>query len=840
MAPALSESSQCQVPESPPTASSPPVEVDHPEGYLSVKRDLTSGYLHPGLTYADAVDSFTSAAAAADYSPTQRMSCTPQRVTLSTSCGREIQIPGPVEGKFHPKVSNGITAAVGLVTALHSEASTITASQKTIDRTGTSKVALRDRSLDDVRQREWEMRRRQQAILRRLRRLQTRLVVKNIKDQLERLVQYGVENLQVQSVHRTQDPFLVGLYKELEELPNLGSLSISALLNLVRKIEQASVSVPLRQISYAGHFGVDSVNGVTNSVPSVIVRWKSSRDASRVLDAAARLSKQTQTCEPDEDDLTDSSSGGESCDEFDGYKKKQHLISVNDSHASDYSGTPPQLEKRALWKWATDRASLASKWCWLQLQLADLDLKLKKYKELSSQLNGEKEWAEQDCCARVVPLLRYPRRKRHSLHLGPGSRCLCMDSCPPKDDPIQDHSYSKLRKRSFWENVASCDVSYHHVLSLPEDVTLGAQLQGLLKVDERKRMGLFQELSSSIPQRNDVDHPKEGRKTPTTPSHRRVIQRTKSLSSYAKKALMDSGTKLTNTDMESLKRKRRAAQAVIESMKSTGDTDEAAPKLSATKSVPASREHSPSRSECDSRSSSESKHHHNHLDKKRRQSEHSFDINNIVIPYNAAPIRFERLPYKEIVTPGWIVEEITPLNSASHGGTEMEGEEWEDTRDEAFRERHSRCEVAERLRFLGQPTASLRRPPDSDLTPEAVSPVTGDQWSEASWSPPTTPLLIPEEGNHRVRSASYSSSSSSQSAWKGPQTRHQRLLDFSTTSTSASSSGTLSYLHQSSAVEAQPYDGRRFPLPDRELEKMRASSPVILHSHIHSPSEEES
>jgi hypothetical protein len=127
------------------------------------------------------------------------------------------------------------------------------------------------------------------------------------------------------------------------------------------------------------------------------------------------------------------------------------------------------------------------------------------------------------------------------------------------------------------------------------------------------------------------------------------------------------------------------------------------------------------------------------LYKRRRSSQDAYDINNIVIPYNyIACTRVEKLQYKEILTPSWriiesyaiaddimtaennhnhhemkdgkgeeIVDELTPSPPPPKPKTPMVADlpsenhsalMTEDLSDEAFTERHNKCEVDEKRR----------------------------------------------------------------------------------------------------------------------------------------------
>jgi len=113
------------------------------------------------------------------------------------------------------------------------------------------------------------------------------------------------------------------------------------------------------------------------------------------------------------------------------------------------------------------------------------------------------------------------------------------------------------------------------------------------------------------------------------------------------------------------------------------------------------------------------------LKRKKNSSGTSYDINNIVIPYSmAASTRVERIQYKEIPTPGW---RSVNRNCCGLGGSD----EYETTDDEAYTERHLRCEIDEKRKFADcyRHTVVRRRP---------------NHLSESTASGPPSPLVSDE------------------------------------------------------------------------------------------------
>ncbi|KAL5011135.1 hypothetical protein ScPMuIL_013440 [Solemya velum] len=160
---------------------------------------------------------------------------------------------------------------------------------------------------------------------------------------------------------------------------------------------------------------------------------------------------------------------------------------------------------------------------------------------------------------------------------------------------------------------------------------------------------------------------------------------------------------------------------------------------------------------------------------RKRRGESDYDINNIVIPYSmAASTRVEKLKYKEIVTPKWRdvtldpdkLDEESPDedqerqpgetveldvdksdNSCIPEACEEEDEEVENLSDEIFIERHLKCEVQEKKRFLSHiHTNKKNRPKRPDGTIPTQEPTSPDiPFPNETPSPtiiPLTPTLV--------------------------------------------------------------------------------------------------
>uniref|UniRef100_A0AAR2LJW2 PEHE domain-containing protein n=1 Tax=Pygocentrus nattereri TaxID=42514 RepID=A0AAR2LJW2_PYGNA len=153
---------------------------------------------------------------------------------------------------------------------------------------------------------------------------------------------------------------------------------------------------------------------------------------------------------------------------------------------------------------------------------------------------------------------------------------------------------------------------------------------------------------------------------------------------------------------------------------------------------------------------------------RKRRSENSFDINNIVIPMSvAATTRVEKLQYKEIITPRYkickhaiYILEIWREVDVLFRPLDDEDEDVEDMSDAAFAQLHQKCEDQERSRWRwtalapatrrgsrsyksldGRTTPSLSGTNPS--TPQPSSPDTGHFHLLQDYGPVPSPLSPP-------------------------------------------------------------------------------------------------
>ncbi|XP_041760934.1 uncharacterized protein LOC121587823 [Anopheles merus] len=229
-------------------------------------------------------------------------------------------------------------------------------------------------------------------------------------------------------------------------------------------------------------------------------------------------------------DATLSSSGGESADESLPYTNEMQ--------------EPLPIKERAAWRWANDRASVASKWTWVVARVADLEYRIRQHNEVlykirqnkgpvvleetpgvddqhqqqsvngyRGQLPGSSKPStshvtisdESDAemvpsCSRTRPYCRARFRKRklmqtHNMHTiskraaKPSNvKCGCQwplqpcALCTGRTDPTALRE--PLDTMTFPERVALLDASFHPVLSFPEDISHSIHLEAIMRKPE--------------------------------------------------------------------------------------------------------------------------------------------------------------------------------------------------------------------------------------------------------------------------------------------------------------------------------------------------------------------
>lgn len=206
--------------------------------------------------------------------------------------------------------------------------------------------------LELARTRRGLLERRAERLERRLRRLQLRQAVQHSAGQMAAFFEHqqtslGLPCLMPQRLlHRKLSRDSADIKAELLlQSEDVKSLSTAALVSLVRKLEES--------------------HGSAAAAADLRLSAQDRAEGERVS-AALRATLAHQEGAVDSD-ATESSSGGESGDE---------------------GGEP--LRQSAAWRWSVDRAAVASRWTWLQAQVADLEFRIRQQTDLCRQLRRAK------------------------------------------------------------------------------------------------------------------------------------------------------------------------------------------------------------------------------------------------------------------------------------------------------------------------------------------------------------------------------------------------------------------------------------------------------------------
>ncbi|XP_048485502.1 KAT8 regulatory NSL complex subunit 1 isoform X2 [Plutella xylostella] len=526
-----------------------------------------------------------------------------------------------------------------------------------------------DAAEDKIRLLQARLERRCAFLQRRLRILQAQAIGKRVSEEVAQTFDKCVRGARKDGSGRTN-----GLKALLKRIETTSALQASA----------ASRSVVGPKYFNAGTSKGDASKSASVGIPSGTLTG--------LEDTAGALRSHLTVVKRELDsDATLSSSGAESNDE---------AVVYNNPHQQ-----PMPIEKRALWSWQRARASIASRWGWLQAQVQELEYKIRQHADLHRQVRSAKGTiefegepaayegplpgdAEVDSCARVRPLKRESFKKRkllqmHNLHTATEKaakpadvRCGCLhpvESCavctgrPVSLEPLPAWSCLPPAQR-----LARAQPAHHPVLSDVRDISPSMHLSAL----SSRAWFRSRAWRAGRPQRAPARPPR--RPPPPDPPVRR------------------------------LKRGRPPLSRKLRERERLHADDDAA----------SSHERTPR-----PRASTES----------RARPHSAYDIDNIVIPQSvAANTRPEILLYKEIITPKWRVMEVPeePLNNGvskehyNYYRHSLSDSEDEDISDAAVKARHIRSEVSERSRFLQkQRSRRAHAGTEGDAPPPAPAPV---------------------------------------------------------------------------------------------------------------------
>ncbi|XP_071552694.1 uncharacterized protein nsl1 isoform X1 [Panulirus ornatus] len=226
--------------------------------------------------------------------------------------------------------------------------------------------------LEELGRRQWQMERRQARLQRRLRRVTARGLGASVSGQLREVLEYAHVTLAQQREHASTSeegptpptPPEVGV--EALRADAMRTMSTSALVNLVRRVEASQGLARLAAASQRP----------TRSQPPTPAPTLPDQTRAELAAVGAELEAATHAHTHHDSDATETSSGGESCDELEGY---------NDSN-TNFS----PVQERAYYRYCKARAWVASKWTWLQAQVADLEYRILQQHKIYAHVRNSK------------------------------------------------------------------------------------------------------------------------------------------------------------------------------------------------------------------------------------------------------------------------------------------------------------------------------------------------------------------------------------------------------------------------------------------------------------------
>ncbi|CAG4935451.1 unnamed protein product [Parnassius apollo] len=320
-----------------------------------------------------------------------------------------------------------------------------------------------DAAEDKIRLLQARLERRCAFLQRRLRILQAKAIGKRISEEVAQTFEKSIRGARKDGGGRP-----MGLKALLKKVETTAALQASAASKTVVGPKYFHASTSKGDASRSASIGIASgtLNGLENT-------------------AGALRSHLSMVKYQLDSDATASSSGAESNDEAVNYNnpQQQHMA----------------IEKRALWSWQKARASIASRWCWLQAQVQELEYKIRQHNDLHKQVRDAKGPVELEgepvgyegslpgndddipaTCARVRPLRRDTFKKRkllqmHNLHIATPKaaklsdiKCSCRQPlescavCTGRVEATQPQVWCTLPPA---QRIALVDPGYHPVLS---------------------------------------------------------------------------------------------------------------------------------------------------------------------------------------------------------------------------------------------------------------------------------------------------------------------------------------------------------------------------------------
>ncbi|XP_074033413.1 non-specific lethal 1 [Leptinotarsa decemlineata] len=728
--------------------------------------------------------------------------------------------------------------------------------------------------------------RRLDFLKRRVFKLQSRLLGQHVASEIAGVFENVHRNLKKpKEVLEGQPALLPTLCNETKN--QLKPMSYSSAKTLVRKLEMSAnlqANTIARQKTAPKYFGSGSIEipMPRNSAGTISITPWSVETKNELQKVARQLKTQTHLTQKYVDsEATESSSGGESCDEMQTY---------NNPHQQYLS-----VQKRAFWKYAKERGLIAARWTWIQAQISDLEYRIRQHTDWHKQIRANKvavklggssppctpllqtpqttingycgqlpgsspisktedgakaESSDLDYqCARTRPLVIHKKRKLlqvSGLHAvsrkaaRPSTiRCGCVPLsvpcavCTGRTDPTHPRDPPDTMSKS--EKVSLLDPSFHPVFSMPEDTSQKIHFEAVMKTQEWQqrstRMKSFKVFSKSErAEARSLEH--RTRKIDHRKKYGRMLKPSTITALSAKIRNKIRGRKPGRHPLNKIHRKRHNIAKETETFSNSPAADCADEEIDSIGTSSNAGPHS-----FESPSSSPLLHMHSISGYKKNNRALSYDIDNIVIPYSvAASTRVEKLPYKEILTPKWRIAEseaAAEFETKNNGAVKEPNQDSdiEDLSEESVINRHDRCEYEEKKRFLsylkmptGYGRTRVHKRTDSRAessganTPDPMSPHNIDPM-ENTTSPMTSPPATPLSLHQDESSLPAPLPSLPSIAVMRRRTMSQsRFAKDKDVKDEAQPPA-------QDVVEVAPYDRREFPIGDETYEKMLEHMP---------------
>ncbi|XP_045108850.1 KAT8 regulatory NSL complex subunit 1-like isoform X2 [Portunus trituberculatus] len=612
--------------------------------------------------------------------------------------------------------------------------------------------------VEELGRRQWLLERRQARLQRRLRRVTSRGLSATVSGQLRDLLDHGHAVLAQQREQQapqdegTAPPTPPEVNLETLRADAMRSMSTTALVNLVRRVE---ASQGLARLASASHRGPARTQQTPAPSPALPEHTRVEVGA-----VVGEMQAAAHAHTHHDSDATETSSGGESCDELEGFPD------------TNTNYTP--VQERAFARYCRARAWVASRWTWLQAQIADLEYRILQQHKIYSHIRNTKGAVQVEEAGRwksvalrdpahldmhdpaltclAAPTNRtavngYHSRMEEAVGVGGGAGGCEAGSASARTQGIRAVKRRRLVRAGAGlcaglrrgggsgripavqckcvppltcvlctrlqgvtppaappdpytqpasERHARVDPTYHPVLSQPADVSLSEKFDVMLKTMDWQRQALTTKTPQLKSVRENLYVEKKKKKS-----------KDKEVKKDHKKHKKDGKGRITLKLKRSLftgeltkdgdsKRKKSSSQEPILPAKKVRVEED-----DDSSSVYGSSLHSsPTASPAPIDRSSHKRQSTSNQKNKQTISSNSYDIDNIVIPHSmAASTRVEKLEYKEIPTPKWRIVPYVPNNVYSSKSASHE-EEDEDVSEEAVAARHSRSEELERKKFL--------------------------------------------------------------------------------------------------------------------------------------------